>query len=178
MSSKFALWPSLLQQNLRSSINNSIRASTQFQPFLVYVLWIESNKSRHTTHVVTMDMSMGHGLGEIKGLDSYLVRPVAWVTSRLQEEGIFTAEIWQLLDLENNPQLIQSRKQYPNKISIPVFFYCSRTKIGTVLPNLMEVSPNHANYSVKPCDKKAKAAFQNLQKVPPISSSVHTAASP
>jgi hypothetical protein len=35
MSSKFATWPSLLQQNLRSLINNSIRASTQFQPFLV-----------------------------------------------------------------------------------------------------------------------------------------------
>jgi hypothetical protein len=172
MSSKFATLPSLLQQNLRSLINNSIRASTQFQPFLVNALWIESNKSRHTTHVVTIDMSMGHGLGEIKGLDSYSVRPVAWVTSRLQEEGIFTAEIRQLLDLENNPQLMQSRQQYPNNISIPVFFYCSRTKIGTVLPNFMEVSPNHANFSVKQCDKKAKAAFQNLQKVrlPPVQS--------
>ena len=165
-SSKFASWPRLLHQNLNSSIENSIRASTHFQPFLVSALWIESNKSRHTTHVVTVDMTMGHGLGEIKSLDAYSVRPVSWVLSRLQQEGMLSAETRQLLDLENNPQLIQSRNQYPNNILIPVFFYCSRTKVATVSPNFMEVSPNHPNYSVKQCDKKAKAAFQKLQKIP------------
>lgn len=165
-SSKFTSWPHLLQQNLRSSINNSVRHSIHFQPFLASALWIESNKSRHKTHIVTFDMTMGHGLGEIKSLDSYSVRSVAWVSSRLQEEGLLTAENRQLLDLENNPQLLQSRIQHPNNILMPVFFYCSRTKVGIVSPNLMEVSPNHVNYSTKQCDKKAKAAFQKLQTIP------------
>jgi hypothetical protein len=166
-SSKFALWNQLGQQNLNSSINTSgIRNSTHFHTFLTNALWIESKKSRHKTHVITIDMSLGYGLGEIKSLDSYRVRPLTEVSSLLQEAGILTPEVQQWLDLEHNPELLQSRKQYPNNVLVPVLFYCSRTKVGFTSPNMMEVSPNrNKNNSTKQCDKKANAAFQKLQKV-------------
>jgi hypothetical protein len=164
-SSKFATWPALLQQNLNSSINNSVRTHSQFQPFLVNALRIDSARSRHKTHIVTVDMDMGRGLGEISRLKSYSVKPAAEVTSLLQQAGILTAETRQLLDLKNNPQLLRSRAQFPHNCLMPIFFWCPRTKVNTIIPNLMEVASNHPIHSVKLCDKKAKAAFAKLQKI-------------
>ena len=164
-SSKFAMWPDLLQQNLRTSINSSVRTNAHFQPFLTNALHIVSANSLHKTNVVMIEMSMGHGLGEIKCLESYSVKPVAEVSSLLEQAGLLTAETRQLLDLEHNPQLVQSRKQYPHNCLLPVFFYCNRTRVGIIVPNLIEILPNHPVYSVKKCNQNAKAAFQKLQKI-------------
>lgn len=163
-SSKFATWPGLLQQNLRKCLN-LVRENAHFQPFLTNALWVESAKGRHMTHIVTVDMELGYELGQVKRLESYSVKPIAEVSSLMAQAGLLSPEIQQMLDLKNNPQLLQSRKQYPNNHLLPVLFYCSRTKVCIMIPNLIEISPTHATYPIKQCDKKAKVAFQKLQKI-------------
>lgn len=165
VSSKFTDWDVLLQRNFKSSISDSVRTHTQFQPFLTNALWIESTRSRHKTHVITVEIEMGHGLGEIKRLVSYTVRPVSEVRSYLEQRGPLSAEMTHCLDLENSPQLLRSRAQHPYNCLIPVLFFCPRTHVATLMPNFIEVFPNHATYPVKQCDKKAKAAFCKLEKV-------------
>lgn len=163
-SSKFDCWPPLLQQNLKTSIQSSVVEHPQFHPFLTNALRIESTNSRHRTHIVIINMEMGYGLGEIKRLESHSVDPALELISKL-EQACGDVGARQKLDLENNPGLVASRRQYPHNCYMPVVFFCQRTKVLFIAPNLMEVHPGHNIYPVKQCDKKAKAAFAKLQKI-------------
>jgi len=165
-SSKFGSWPPLLQQNLKTSVNSSVVEHPQFQPFLTNALRIESTNSRHKTHIVTINMEMGYGLGEIKRLESYSVDPALELISKLEQaHGDVDVSVRQRLDLENYPGLVASRRQYPHNCYIPVIFFCQRTNVLFIAPNLMEVHPGHNIAPVKQCDKRAKAAFAKLQKI-------------
>jgi hypothetical protein len=108
-SSTFNSWPALLQQNLRFSINNSVCSDAFFLPFIVNALLIQSTKSRHKTHIIMINMSMGHGLGEIKIIDSYSVKTVAEISSSMEQEGLMSAELRQLLDLFAIPKAVSEQ---------------------------------------------------------------------
>eukprot|EP00539_Tryblionella_compressa_P018866 CAMPEP_0178875504 /NCGR_PEP_ID=MMETSP0747-20121128/9784_1 /TAXON_ID=913974 /ORGANISM="Nitzschia punctata, Strain CCMP561" /LENGTH=218 /DNA_ID=CAMNT_0020542973 /DNA_START=34 /DNA_END=690 /DNA_ORIENTATION=+ len=176
-SSVFDSWNLLLNNSLKLQLE-AVRRHPSFEPFLTNALRIETQKqSRHKTHVITVELNLGTELGQILGLKEYEVTPVAKVIENLSknvEQGIMTQQglekyKTEYLDLENAPELLRSRQQYPNNALLPVIFY-ARNSVLYVMPNFSEIMNNHAEYPVKKCDKKAREAFVQLQRaqLPPV----------
>ena len=167
-SSKLTSWANIQQENVKLQIQNGIASNSAFQPFLVSALWIESNSSRHKTHIVVIKMEMGFGLGEIKHLDSFQVDPVADTILKMESNSnIPRAQVdyykQHMFDLEHAPALLSSRVTHPNNALLPVVFWCPGYVF--VLPNLIEIMPDHFVFATKKCDKKAREAFAKLQRV-------------
>ena len=169
-SSKFSKWYAPLNANLKTQLQGAIRESEAFQPFLVNALHIESTKSLHKTHVVVVEMDMSFGLGEIKNLVTFRVDKVADVLNGLEENSGLSSEAiayhkTHSFDLDNSPALVQSRIHRPNNALLPVMFYSKYSDGMLIMPNLIEIEPNHVIRSPKKCDQKARQAFCMLQKV-------------
>jgi hypothetical protein len=92
-----------------------------FRTFLLNALWVHSKKkSRHKTHVVTIVLELGHGLGEIKQLESFRVHPFSDITDERELAHIPVV-------VHNEPHAFideETLRFFPNAVIVPVIFRC------------------------------------------------------
>ena len=136
---------------------------------------ILTKKPLHKTHTIIVRMEMGFGLGEVVKLTEYQVVSLDKLKRDLREQlppDHMVDQLLALLDVENHPMLLESRKTPPHNTLVPVIFQGKPNSILFILPNLMEIFPDHEIISPTASDRRANQHFSSLTRLtfPKVSS--------
>lgn len=175
-------WQRLRSENIEKQLHTVRQHTYFFSSFLFHALGVQCRNAkdrRYKTHIVRIDMEIGHGLGEIRSLLGFSVEPVEEIRSK-EEAFLLKSEMSEqdrdehlanTFDLEQSPALLQSQRQNPKNVLLPVRFVgngCSFT-----MPVITEL-PTYGGGSMTrdKSDKKAKQAFEQLKliRLPPVTS--------
>ncbi|CAB9516219.1 expressed unknown protein [Seminavis robusta] len=164
-------------ENLHSQIRAFTTDHSCFADFASNVLRVPTKKdSQLKTHAVMIFVEMGRELGQIKQLDSFTTIQTTKVLQEVEanpdnSEEMVRLHKTRLLDFERDPELLEERKTNPHVVHAPFVLNMSHGASHPFVVSLRSAT-HQQRFAASKCDKKAKTAFQELQKIkfPPVQS--------
>lgn len=167
-SSKFESWVGKGIENLTLQLEDGLKSLGIYKIFLTNALHVGTNESLHKTHVVEIEVELGHGLGEIKKLLSFKIVALSEMLSFVDLHITDGKEQLKNINLNvaDDAPWLQEQRRSQNRTDVAAFPVAYRGAVTFYVDTIfIAINDYNASASVALSDKRAREAFQKLQTV-------------